>query len=243
MMIDAGFVVKSSYTGDFLLHVQSCLKTGDYGFAQEATQKACQKIEAGLAEVVLQEADNAIDLLIEDTDIVQWAKKEHLVYAPVWEDKMAAAEECRQDFDDFLNWRFHQIEFFFEKSDVKRHVIRLAELSLGQKLLPMENIQCIPLVTSKGMYAVVYFGLLEQLVRPMAVSVMIQNGYELIETAVRQLSRLAVCILVDACHTVLRQELLDVYQIQQWDLNHAAELFDLPEALCCSLEECLLSME
>lgn len=242
-MIDAGFVVKYSYTGDFLLHVLKYLESGNHGFEKHAAEDTSLKIHSDLAEAVLLEADSAISLLIEDTDIAQWARKENLVYTSVWKEKMAKAENFRQDFNDFLNWRFHQIEFYFEQCDVKRNVFSLAELPLENELTLTQNVQFISLVTSKEMYARVYFNLLEQLVSPLAASVMAEMKYAMTESVVKQLSRLAVCILVDACHTVLRQELLDVYEIQNWDLNRGAELFDLPETLCRSLEERLLSME
>lgn len=243
IMIDAGFVVKNSYTGDFLLHILHCLESEDYGFAKAQVEYVCLQIDLHFAQAVLLEADDAIDQLIEDSNIALWARNENLAYASIWKEKIAKSEECRQDFNDFLNWRFHQIEFYFENVDVKRQVIGLAEMSFDEELTLTEDMQFIPLVTDKEMYGRAYFTLLEQLVRPFSISVMKELNYALVEAVIKQLSRLAVCILVDACHTVLRQELLDVYEIQNWNVNCGSELFDLPERLCRRLEERLLSME
>lgn len=242
-MIDAGFVVKNSYTGDFLLHILHCLESEDYGFPKAQVEYVCLQIDMRFAQAVLLGADDAIDQLIEDSSIALWARNENLAYASIWKEKIGKSEECRQDFNDFLNWRFHQIEFYFEHVDVKRQVIGLAEMSFDEELTLTENMQFIPLVTDQEMYGRAYFTLLEQLVRPLSISVMKELNYALVEAVIKQLSRLAVCILVDACHTVLRQELLEFYEIQNWELNRAAELFDLPEHLCGRLGECLLSME
>ncbi len=242
-MIDAGFVVKYSYTGDFLLHILHCLESEDYGFAKEQVNDACLQIDLHFAQAFLLEAEEAIEQLIKDSEIALWAKKENLAYAQVWEEKIKDGDGCRQDFNDFLNWRFHQIEFYFEHVNVKRQVIGLAEMAYDEILTLGEDIQFIPLVTDKEMYGKVYFTLLEQLVRPLAISVMKEMHYALVEAVIRPLSRLAVCILVDACHTVLRQELLEFYELPGWELNRGAELFDLPESICTRLGEHLLSME
>lgn len=242
-MINTGSVVTNSYTGDFLLHILDCLWNGMSGFEKAKAETVCMEIENRFGEAYVQDADSAINLLIADPAMADWARAENQAYASVWEEKIAKAEELRQDFDDFLNWRFHQIEFYFEKMNIKANVIWLSEYTKELVPAPLENVQFIPLVTDKDLYVNAYLVLLEQLVRPLAVSVMVHNGYAMVEAVVRALSRLAVCILVDACHATLRQEMFAVYGIQNWNVNQAPELFDLPEQLCSSLGERLLSME
>lgn len=242
-MINTGSVVMNSYTGDFLLHLLDCLWHGTCEFERAEAEIVCMEIENRFGEVFSQDADSAINLLIAHPAIADWARAENQAYASVWEEKIAKAEEFRQDFDEFLNWRFHQIEFYFEKMNIKPHVIWLAEYTAELAPAPLENIQFIPFVTGKDMYVNAYLVLLEQLVRPLAVSVMVHNRYAMVEAVARPLSRLAVCILVDACHATLRQEMFGVYGIRNWNVNQAPVLFDLPGQLCSSLEERLLSME
>ncbi len=221
----------------------SVLREGNLPFDREQTEDVCKKIEDGFAEALLQEESHFEHFCTETGTVRDWMEAEYTAYAPIWQEKMAAGESCRQDFDDFLNWRFHQIEFYFEQTDVKKQVIRLAEWQPSCENLSSGDMQLIPLVTSQTMYGTVYFGLLKQLVKPLAASVMLHKGYAPNQETEDRLSRLAVCILVDACHTVLRQELLSVYDIADWNLNRAADIFALPKELCAELEDCLLGME
>lgn len=171
-------------------------------------------------------------------------EKEVQSYKIDWEKKQAEAEELRQDFDDFLNWRFHQIEFFFAGAKILPNAVSLIEWSADRvHILAAEGIQYIPTVMSKEDYARTYFILLEQLVRKTAVSVMEGTKYDGDTEMTDGLCKLIVCILTDSCHPVLRKNLSDFYGIPAEHIAKAELDLGIPEILNTRLGELLLSME
>lgn len=184
-------------------------------------------------------------------DCVDWLEvltQEQQDYHQLWMQTYEQMQTKEEDFNDFMNWRIHQIEFFYGYTRQVPRASALLSVRLGivpdaalwSKWKPEK--QYVPVIVSKEEYNQAYFTFLLQQTEPVCRRLMEECGYAG-EELLGSMRLAAAYILVEACHGVLREDFSERYGLQEANLANVGEKLSVPAELYDRLSEYLLGME